>query len=387
MKRLVGILMGIGLLVVGVINLVALRWGHAQPILIKVGYLSVWLILATGALWIGTAFWQSRVALWIQICLNGAWALIVVLDARMGNLTGVLFLLAAFVLLIEYANPPRAARRGIAMLSALFLAALLISLHRQTPEWLLESLSSLLVCTTLLAVYGIVTYKHWILLRNERQVLDTRVRERTRQLESSLEERKVMLKEIHHRVKNNLQIIASLLRLEAGENREAGPSRTLERSIRRIHSMALVHETLYQSQALHLIDLGAYLGELVSSVRATLDSSVTVDLEIRRSRTVDPDFAIPFGLLVTEIITTLTSPREGASAESHVRLWVDCGSTIDLIVKDSEAPDGQCLDLQSGKGLSPTLIRSVIEQLHGRFDVAPRRGVRLEVDLPPPRSA
>ncbi|MCK5342812.1 MAG: hypothetical protein KAR20_05380, partial [Candidatus Heimdallarchaeota archaeon] len=142
-------------------------------------------------------------------------------------------------------------------------------------------------------------------LKKHREELEILVQERTTDLtvantllKTSLKEKDVLLKEIHHRVKNNLQIIASLLKLQARHTKDAQSTAMFKDSQDRITSMALIHEQLYQSKDLSNIDFGAYIRNLVNSLLSSFGQKsrrIRVDIEAN-SVFLGIDTAIPCGL-------------------------------------------------------------------------------------------
>src|SRR5205085_3300381 len=124
------------------------------------------------------------------------------------------------------------------------------------------------------------------------------------QLERSLAEKEILLREIHHRVKNNLQIISSMLSLQGDRSRDDDTREIFHESEIRIRAMALVHEQLYRSGDLAHVDLAGYLDTLAQQVVRYLghgeyDVDVHVDDSVRE---VSVDQAIPIGLIVNELI-------------------------------------------------------------------------------------
>ncbi|MCG8616843.1 MAG: hypothetical protein MI802_11550, partial [Desulfobacterales bacterium] len=166
--------------------------------------------------------------------------------------------------------------------------------------------------------------KQGLLLKKAHDDLEMRVRERTAalteanlKLQKEVEERKaaekskeILLKEIHHRVKNNMQIILSLLKMQARQSLAAPDcdenlGKSFKDSQDRIFSMALVHEQLYQSKNLSSIDFKGYVKKLVRNLRTTFDRS-NPDMDIRidiRDVFIDIDLAIPCGLIINELVS------------------------------------------------------------------------------------
>src|SRR5436309_1402097 len=148
-------------------------------------------------------------------------------------------------------------------------------------------------------------------LRRFNAELEERVEQRTAelketaaQLRTTLHEKEVLLQEIYHRVKNNLQIVASLLSLQSGSIRDPQMAAHFQESQGRIRSMALIHEKLYRSESLARVDLADYVKSLAGILVRTYANAGNVDLQVR----VDPAFvsidtAVPVGLLLNELLT------------------------------------------------------------------------------------
>lgn len=136
----------------------------------------------------------------------------------------------------------------------------------------------------------------WIVL------LRRQVRKKTEKLSESLEEKQVLLQEIHHRVKNNLAIISGLIDLQMDSTDDESARRVLEDSRSRIRSMALVHDKLYRSGSLKGIGMQKYLTDLVDAIHRTVEGSENVTLNVEvEDIALDLDKVIPCGLLVNEL--------------------------------------------------------------------------------------
>jgi PAS domain S-box-containing protein len=148
-------------------------------------------------------------------------------------------------------------------------------------------------------------------------------------LEGSLREKEALLKEVHHRVKNNLQVIASLLRLEGRRTDNAATNHVLTEMRGRVHSMALLHETLYRSGNFSGVDLASYLGELASQLfRSTLSPVGAVHLNLDLvSVVVEIDQAIPCGLILNELVTNCL--KHGFADGRTGAVWVRLRPTRD----------------------------------------------------------
>ena len=146
---------------------------------------------------------------------------------------------------------------------------------------------------------------------------------------SSLAEKEVLLNEVHHRVKNNLQVIASMLSLGARRFKDPEVRRVLGESRLRVQSIALVHEQLYQSGDFAQIDLDAYLAALVHNVLTAQSTSRTRAHVIPHGAKLPLDRAIPCGLIVTELVT---------NALKHAFTDPSRAGTIRVSIDASDAP-------------------------------------------------
>jgi two-component sensor histidine kinase len=198
------------------------------------------------------------------------------------------------------------------------------------------------------------------------------ITERTRadeQVQSSLREKEVLLKEIHHRVKNNLQVISSLLRLQSGYVKDENAKELFRESQNRVRSMALIHQKLYQSQDLARIDFNEYLLSLLAMLfRSYGTHSGTVNLETH----VDPifldiDTAIPVGLLVNELVSNSLSYAFPENRPGTIR--IDFRAVRDeefaLTLRDDGVGFPPEFDLDKVPTLDFRLVKILTSQLGG----------------------
>jgi PAS domain S-box-containing protein len=211
------------------------------------------------------------------------------------------------------------------------------------------------------------------------------------ELRQTLRQREVLLKEVHHRVKNNLQVVSSLLRLQSRCVADERVTAALRESQDRVLSMALVHENLYQSGDLGQINLTDYVRSLVSSL-ARSNSCGTSRVEFRTEvepRFLDLDRAVPCGLLLNELLTNclkhaFPGDRPGTV---FVRLWGSEGA-LHLSVQDDGVglPGGKYLP-SGASSLGLQLVHDLAEQLQGVVRLSCDAGTRAEVRFPLPAEA
>lgn len=180
----------------------------------------------------------------------------------------------------------------------------------------------------------------------------------------------LMLREIHHRIKNNLQIISSLLSLQSGMNSEEERLTKLYSDMKhRIQSMTAIHEMFYQSEELDKIELSKYLNRVTADLAISFDSADnTFDYKIDVDNVfVNLDTSIPLGLLINEIITN--SMKHGASKDGDVHVFIRMKTLEDgrfeIIIGDKGANSFANILHQKTESLGVLLINSLVEQFDG----------------------
>jgi PAS domain S-box-containing protein len=207
------------------------------------------------------------------------------------------------------------------------------------------------------------------------------------QLRSSLFEKEAMLKEIHHRVKNNLQVISSLLSLQAARVTHPAATDVLAESQNRVRAMALVHETLYRSDDLARVDLSRYLGELCGYLfRSYGVDSARVRLELNvEPVTVSLDKTIPCGLLVNEIVSN--SLKYAFPGTRSGTVTVGASTRPDGHLTLTLADDGVGLPAEvvvgSVSSLGLKLVSILTEQIGGQLTVERFPGTRFVITFAP----
>lgn len=207
-----------------------------------------------------------------------------------------------------------------------------------------------------------------------------------RTIRESLLEKEVLLKEVHHRVKNNLQVISSLLYLQSQQTSDELSIEMFNESQQRVRSMALVHERLYRSPDLAQIDFAEYVGCLTDSLfganRADSDR-IRVVVDVQRTR-LSIDTAVPCGLLVNELISNCL---KHAFPENEIgSICVGLHRVSDEEVLLSVRDDGIGLPLSIDPATSPTfgmqVIMALVEQLHGSLEVKRCAGTAFRIRFP-----
>jgi two-component sensor histidine kinase len=213
--------------------------------------------------------------------------------------------------------------------------------------------------------------------------LTRRIKEENLFLQQANKEKETLLKEIHHRVKNNLQIITSLIRLQLGSTQHLEARQLLEVSLSRISSIASVHELLYKSNQFASIDYREYIQELVSSLINTMigDKEIQVDIEVDDVK-IPLEMAIPLGLLINEILTN--SIKHAFPSKEKDRIFLKLSKINDEQLILSIGDNGKGFDPEihlnsSTETLGISLIENLAEQLSGILELMPGEGTTYEL--------
>lgn len=198
-----------------------------------------------------------------------------------------------------------------------------------------------------------------------------------------LRQRETMLREIHHRVKNNMQVMSSLLSLQSRAVSNPAVSRMLEDNQNRIQSMALLHEILYQSEDLAMVDFSKYVRRIVEH----LFRSYGIDhRQIRLHAELDSvclelDDALPCALLISEVISNslkhgFPNRREG---DVCIELRSDIGNKVSIALSDNGVGLPEDVDWTTSRSLGLRLVRALAEQLRATLDVRSRGGTEVKL--------
>jgi len=199
------------------------------------------------------------------------------------------------------------------------------------------------------------------------RTLEQRVEERTRQLVETNGQLETLFQEVHHRVKNNLQVITSLLRLQAARSSDPETKASLQKSVDRIHAMSLVHHLLYSSKELTNVNFATYLGELVANLRSAYGTEGEVAVEIDAGDIWFPlNQAIPLCLIVNEVLSNAFKHAFPAGRPGLVRITLrEADGARELVIADNGVGLPDSFDPMRGKGLGLQIIRSLASQLDG----------------------
>ncbi len=191
---------------------------------------------------------------------------------------------------------------------------------------------------------------------------------------ASLAEKELLLKEIHHRVKNNMQIISSLLHLQSSRIRDSETALALKESEQRVKSMAMIHEALYRSDDLAQIDFERYIHDLVRNILVSFGSTsnkVSLNVNIRE-RYLDIAIAIPCALIINELVSNSVKHAfpDNRQGEIEISLLAINEDTLELCVSDNGIGVPDDFHLNESESLGLKLVTRLVEmQLNGTLSL------------------
>ena len=217
--------------------------------------------------------------------------------------------------------------------------------------------------------------------------LDITERKRAEEkLKASLLEKEVLLKEIHHRVKNNLQVVYSLLNLQASQTTDAAGLDVLRDSQNRVRSMALVHETLYRSPDLAQVDFAEYASNLAAHLaRSYRIDSTAIQFSVQAAPDVrlSIEEAVPCGLIINELVSNALKHAfpKGRAGTVSVRLAHTPDEQIAITVADDGIGLPAGFDPARTESLGMQLIVQLVRQIHGRLTLQRDNGTQVTVEF------
>ena len=202
------------------------------------------------------------------------------------------------------------------------------------------------------------------------------------QIKASLREKEVLLKEVHHRVKNNLQIISSLLYLQARNVEDERPMEVLRDSQSRIRSMALVHERLYESPDLARVDFAEYVRTLASHlIRSYGVNTRAIQLLVNVDDvSLGVDTAIPCGLIINELVSNALKHAFPESREGTLSIELGGGNGLfTLTIRDDGVGFPKDVDFRDTGSLGLRLVNMLVDQLEGNIELDRNKGTEFKI--------
>jgi PAS domain S-box-containing protein len=212
----------------------------------------------------------------------------------------------------------------------------------------------------------------------------TTQREHELRIEASLREKEVLLREVYHRVKNNLQVVQSMLKMQARTMPQGETRTAIDTTVQRVHAMALVHQRLYQVEDLANLSLSRYLRDLFAGAmecNSAQPGQVGFNLDAEEI-VLTLESAIPFGLLANELLSNCL--KHGFPDGRHGVIDVTVrrvSGAVRLVVKDDGIGLGEHFNAGEGNSMGLKLAASLAHQLGGRLEFTNDNGCRVQADL------
>jgi PAS domain S-box-containing protein len=215
---------------------------------------------------------------------------------------------------------------------------------------------------------------------NLRDVTDRRNAEE--QLRVSLQQKDTLLREIHHRVKNNLQVIASLLHLQSRAIKNPQALEALRESQQRVKAMAMIHERLYQTEDVSCIVLKDYIEDLVHGIvqANAQDQPVAVQFDIP-AILLSIHAAVPCGLIINELVSNCMKHAFPKGQKGRILIGIRASEEkrLTLLVEDDGRGLPEEVDIDNGGALGLTLVRVLVKQLEGTIEIRRGAGTRFRI--------
>jgi two-component sensor histidine kinase len=227
-----------------------------------------------------------------------------------------------------------------------------------------------LLAILLFGILGFVTYR----FVNQQKVARI-LRTKNATIAEALSERELLLREIHHRVKNNLQVVSSLLSIQGREIKDEKAKNAISESRNRVHSMALIHQYLYSDKELTSINMGEYIPNLCKKLfnAYKLDHDL-IDLRIDvEPISLDVDTAIPLGIIINELITNSLKYAFEADDEGSIEVHF-AERQNQLILRVNDNGKGKCDKERSDISFGMKLIRAFEEKLDAKIEILEKDG-------------
>ncbi|MGD9344604.1 MAG: PAS domain S-box protein [Candidatus Aminicenantes bacterium] len=208
----------------------------------------------------------------------------------------------------------------------------------------------------------------------------------TEKIKAALKEKEVLLQELHHRVKNNMQVISGLIELQSQQLDDEGAREIFNETRDRVSSMALIHENLYKASDLGNINFAEY----VKTLTKHLFLSYNVDFDIIQLKIevedvfLDVQVGIPCGLIVNELVSNTLKHAfpEGRQGEVGISLFAGDDGRYRLTVRDDGTGFPKGIDFRKTKSLGMQLVTMLVEQLEGTIELERKDGTKFIISFP-----
>ncbi|MFW5776504.1 MAG: sensor histidine kinase [Spirochaetota bacterium] len=374
LQRWVALLSGSACAVIVVINSVGLATDGAPLELIPT-HPTVLFIAILALMFFLSGANDSRVLRGVQIAAYLLGGVFTAIEAPRGDLTSSLFAIFGMLLYNEYGKP---GGRTVASVVGGIVYVVFLMLVGEGPADPLYTADAIVFVSAVVALYGVLAYRQTMIRRKQADELEIRVQQRTAELREAVLQRDTMLQEIHHRVGNSLQLLASFVSLQQ-EGLSQDEQRILRETELRVHAIADVHATLYSHHQLSHLPLYEYAYDLVSDMQIAYHNEAEITLHCDLSMEAHIDFAVSFGIIMNELVTNAT--KHGRTKNDRARIEASlAGGGGDLILTVRDSGTGFSDELQAGIGTE--VVDELVRQNDGSIERRSENGAMVEIVFP-----
>jgi two-component sensor histidine kinase len=251
----------------------------------------------------------------------------------------------------------------------------------QTPNWIDFVVLAIVLMVGVFAVRLLATDMWDNLDKAQKEIAQRKVSEE--KLRATIEEKETLLREVHHRVKNNLQVIIALIKMRSNSNIDIETKHFLEDLEGQARTMSLVYEQLYQAESLSRVNMEIYLRHLTSNLIRTFHCNSNIQMNLNAPLQLDVAHAMPCGLIVNELITNILKhafpPGKIEKPMIAVSMW-QIEKTCHLMISDNGLGLPVGFDLHHGKSMGLRLVELWAKhQLGGTLDVTTEKGTTFKI--------
>ncbi len=360
LQRWVGILSGSVSAIIAAINAVGIVSEGTPPVLVLFEP-AVFFILAIAGLFFVSAAADRKVLRGIQVFAYVLAAIFTAAGEEQGNLTGFLFAIFAILLYNEYG--PAGTRLRSSAVFAVFYVILSTLLANRVS--IAVTINVFVFVSGVVAMYGLVVYRQLTIRRKHAETLEQRVQERTRELqaqtnalEKAVRQRDTLIQEMHHRIGNGLQLLASYVSLQQSQTENPAEATVLRETETRIQSIAQVHATLHDSHQLESLPIGDYANALAADLHGVYYSQLRITTDVQTDTEAGIDFVLPLALIISELVTNAVKHGRSSDGIADVTLTIRSqGDRLLIEVRDAGPGFPDESKLRIGSEMTDQLVK------------------------------
>jgi two-component sensor histidine kinase len=345
---------------------------------------SVFSVFFIGILFLLTAFMMHWIACFLQVILIIIPAYYAALFSTSGDLTSAIILLTGYVLALEYGFLTKWFHTKTIVIAGLYFVILFLGVNSNEDSTLVSALHSVLGTGLIVSIVYLVVQNQIVKDRMRAEKLEVKVTEQTRDLQKALKQKETLLREVHHRTKNNMQLISSLINLEYSEAEDENARMSADISMRRIQSLAIAHEYLHQSENIQNINLKDYVEGFLSVLASDfISSNIKISSSIDTGIITNIDGAIPLGLIINELVTN--SYKYAFNVRQNAEITINIHQLhreVFVLVEDNGSGMSEIDNIEDSDKLGLQIVVRLIKQINGYYTTYQNNGTSWRITIP-----